>query len=151
MLNYTFMKHLSNDVKSFRSLNGLKVLVVDDNSDSLELIRLILEGYSVQIATATSTREALKVLAHWEPDVLISDIAMPGEDGYSLMRQVRILSECGQCKHIPAIAITALITEDGQTQAFGAGFDVYTQKPVDPDGLGEIVAELVGNNARRCA
>ncbi len=73
------------------SLTDLKVLVVDDNKDYLELLKFVLEDFSLVVRIATSVKAALKVLANWEPDVLISDIAMPYEDGYSLIRQIRNL------------------------------------------------------------
>ena len=126
-----------------QSLDGLKVLVVDDNHDSLELTKIILESFSVVVRLAKSVKEALKVLTQWETDVLISDIAMPYEDGYSLISQIRILEECQQCKHLPAIALTALTTEDGRTRAFLSGFDVYEEKPLNIDSLAVVIAELV--------
>ncbi|KAF3890473.1 MULTISPECIES: response regulator [Nostocales] len=126
-----------------QSLDGLKVLVVDDNDDCLELLKLILEGFSVVVRLAKSVKEALKVLAQWEPDVLISDIAMPYEDGYSLIRQIRILEKCQQYKYLPAIAITGLTTQDEHARAFKSGFDVYTEKPLNIDFLAKVIAELV--------
>ncbi|MUG98228.1 response regulator [Scytonema sp. UIC 10036] len=126
-----------------QSLDGLKVLVVDDNDDSLELLKQILEDFSVVVRLAKSVKEALKVLAQWEPDVLISDIAMPHEDGYSLMRQIRILEKRVHCKYLPAIAITGLTTEDARAQAFMSGFDVYEEKPLNIDFLVTVIAELV--------
>lgn len=117
------------------------MLVVDDNVDNLVLIRSILEEYGVQVVTATSAREALQAITHMKPDILISDIVMPGEDGYSLIRQVRNL-ESKQDRNIPAIALTAGILEEGRTLALNAGFHMYETKPINFDKLLTAVAHL---------
>lgn len=121
-------------------LNNLRVLVVDDDTDTLELIRFILEQYDSQVSSTASTTEAFEVIRLWEPDILISDLAMPVEDGYSFIRKVRSLQQ-GQ---IPAMALTALVTQ--QQIALEAGFSTYIVKPFHPEDLVKVIASLVKNN-----
>lgn len=130
--------------RELQTLNGLQVLVVDDDIDSLDLLVFILEEYGVQVLKAKSAPQALNIIRQFEPDLLISDIAMPGEDGYELIRQVRNLS-CAQRRQIPAIALTACIIEEGGILALESGFQLYLTKPVEPDELVAVVAKLVGS------
>lgn len=88
---------------SFSSLKGLQVLVVDDSADCRDLLKFILEEFLVVVKIATSVQEALLVLMQWQPDILISAIAMPGEDGYSLMRQLRIIEKYQQRKPLSTL------------------------------------------------
>ncbi len=136
-------------MNNFPSLDGLRilVLVVDDNIDTLELFAVILSQYGVEAITAASVAQAIDVLAQFVPDILISDIAMPGEDGYSLIRQVRAL-EAFQEGVLPAIALTAYAGEAERVQALEAGFQMHVSKPVDPFELAAVVASLA---ARRLA
>lgn len=127
------------------TLDGVRVLVVDDSADTLELIRFILEQYKAQVMTAASVGEALDAIAQLKPDVLISDIGMPDGDGYSLIRQVRIL-ESEQERQIPAIALTAFAREEEHTLALNAGFCVHIPKPVEPTELVAVVASLAGRS-----
>jgi two-component system, chemotaxis family, CheB/CheR fusion protein len=127
------------------SLAGVRVLVVDDMANVRELFTTILEQYEASVTTATSASEALATLRA-NPlgyDVLLSDISMPGEDGYALIRQVRQLSivEGGQ---IPAAALTALARSEDATNALAAGFQTHLSKPVSPDRLVIVVASLAG-------
>ncbi len=122
-------------------LDGLRVLVVDDDVDSLALVRFILEQCDAQVSATTSTRQAFDVIRLWEPDILISDIAMPDEDGYSLMRKVRNLP--GEIAKIPAIALTALVKQEALARVLDSGFSTYVAKPFDPDELVKVVATLV--------
>ncbi len=134
-------------MNNFPSLDGLRILVVDDNIDTLELFAVILSQYGVEAITAASVAQAIDVLAQFVPDILISDIAMPGEDGYSLIRQVRAL-EAFQEGVLPAIALTAYAGEAERVLAFEAGFQMHVSKPVDPFELVAVVASLA---ARRLA
>ncbi len=127
-------------------LNGLRVLVVDDNIDSLFLIKAILEEYDVQVSTAVSVQQALEAIAQNQPDVLISDIIMPIEDGYDLIGKVRNLPP-EQGGLIPAIALTAGDIEQGRAMAIAAGFQIYESKPIDPDALVAAIA-LVGFSSK---
>ena len=126
-------------------LEGLRVLVVDDSADTLDLIALILEQYKAQVRTATSVDEALQAIAQVKPDVLISDIGMPDQDGYSLIHQVRILEGDGG-KQIPAVALTAFAGEEDRTLILNSGFQMHIPKPVEPTELVAIVANMVGRD-----
>jgi CheY-like chemotaxis protein len=127
-------------VNNFLDLNSLRILVVDDDSDNLELTSIILETYGVQVMKAASASEALKIVRQFELDVLVSDIAMPEQDGYSLIRQVR------QVTQIPAIALTALAMPEERSMALKSGFQLYLTKPVEPMDLVTEVAKLVGRS-----
>jgi CheY-like chemotaxis protein len=133
-------------MNNFPSLDGLRILVVDDNIDTLELVAVILSQYGVQVTTAASVAEALEALAQFVPDILISDIAMPGEDGYSLIRQVRALEAFQGV--LPAICLTAYAGEAERVLALEAGFQMHVSKPVDPLELVTVVDSLA---ARRLA
>jgi CheY-like chemotaxis protein len=132
---------VTEQVNDFSSLDGLRVLVVDDNIDSLELITVILDQYGIEIITATSAVEAIEAIAQSIPDILISDIAMPLEDGYSLIRKIRKLSPA-QGGQIPAIALTAYAKHEDRLLALEAGFQMHVPKPVDPFELVTVVAKL---------
>ena len=128
---------------SIQLLKGLRVLVVDDDASVLELLRTILEDYGVLVTAVVSVEEAIALLRAnpGQYDVLLSDIGMPYEDGYSLIRQVRALSADlgGQ---IPAAALTAYVTDEEQRKSLEAGFQKHIIKPVEPEQLAAIVAEL---------
>jgi PAS domain S-box-containing protein len=127
------------------SLRGLRVLVVDDDPDALDLVATILRRAEAEARLCTSPPEALDVLRSWKPHVLVSDIEMPGEDGYSLIRKVRELSgsEGGQ---IPAVALTAYGRPEDRVRTLSAGYSMHVAKPVDPVELGVIVANLAGRS-----
>ena len=123
--------------------------MVDDHVDTLELVTIILGEYGTEVITAASATEALEAItqgargaiAPLKPNILISDIAMPGVDGYSLIRKVRTLSS-EQGGQIPAIALTAYASEDERTRILDAGFQMHISKPVEPSELVAIVAKL---------
>jgi CheY-like chemotaxis protein len=121
------------------------VVVVDDCPDTLELIAFILEQCRAQVQTATSVEQAIKAIAQLKPDILISDIGMPDEDGYSLIRQVRTL-EVDQGKPILAVALTAFAREEDRTRTLDAGFQMHLPKPVEPAELVAVVANLAGRS-----
>ncbi|MBW4421233.1 MAG: response regulator [Myxacorys californica WJT36-NPBG1] len=132
-------------------LNGVHVMVVDDEPDSLEFVAFVLKQSGAQVTTATSAIEVLQALPQLKPDVLVSDIGMPEIDGYMLIRQIRMLptEQSGQlpaiskeiCR-IPAIALTAYAGEANHQQALDTGFQWHLSKPVEPDELVAIVAKL---------
>ncbi len=128
------------------SLRGLRVLVVDDDPDALDLIATILRRAEAEAMPCSSPPEALAMLRMWKPHVLVSDIEMPGEDGYSLIRKVRQLAgpEGGQ---IPAVALTAYGRPEDRMRSLSAGYSMHVAKPVDPVELGVIVANLAGRSA----
>jgi two-component system CheB/CheR fusion protein len=115
-------------------LNGLRVLVVDDDADSLEALVEMLSQAGAEVRAAPSAAEAMRVLEEFGPQVLVSDIAMPGEDGYSLLRRIRALGP-EQGGNIPALALTALAGEEDRRRALSAGFQMHLAKPADFDRL----------------
>jgi CheY-like chemotaxis protein len=129
-------------VNNFPAFDGLRVLLVDDNIDNLELLAIILEQYGTEVITAASAAEAIQAIAQSIPDILISDIAMPLEDGYSLIRQIRKLPP-EQGGLIPAIALTAYAKNEDRLLALEAGFQMHLPKPIDPDELIAVVMKLV--------
>ena len=124
------------------NLNGVKILVVDDEADMRYLTKFILEQYGAEVTLVASALEALTVLDRFSPDVLISDIGMPAMDGYMLMRQVRNRSP-KQGGQIPAIALTSYAGEFDQKQALTVGFQRHVAKPVQPEELVKAVASIV--------
>jgi hypothetical protein len=119
------------------------VLLVDDDLDSLDLAAAILSSAGAVVKTCLSSPEALELIPSWRPDVLISDIEMPGDDGYALIRKVRALDR-SRGGGIPAIALTAYGRMDDRIRAISAGYSMHIPKPVDPAELTTIVASLAG-------
>ncbi|HEY9652980.1 MAG TPA: ATP-binding protein, partial [Coleofasciculaceae cyanobacterium] len=122
------------------TLERIRVLVVDDEADSREFIAFVLEQQGAIAKTVESASEALQVFSQFRPDVLISDIGMPETNGYMLMRQIRALDDT---HNVIAIALTAYASEDDQQQAYQAGFQRHVAKPIEPEKLVAIVANLV--------
>ncbi|MFT3928516.1 MAG: ATP-binding protein [Myxococcales bacterium] len=123
-------------------LSGLKVLVVDDEADARDLLRAVLEHSDAQVLTAENTSQAMAILEGERPDVLVSDIGMPGEDGYSLIGRVRALKP-SQGGRIPAVALTAYASPQDRTRALARGFNHHVTKPVDASELLVVIASLV--------
>ncbi|MBW3586379.1 MAG: PAS domain-containing protein, partial [Cyanobacteria bacterium 0813] len=127
------------------SLDGLQILVVDDEADTRELLKYVLQTYGAEVLTVESARGAIAALTE-QPgryDVLISDIGMPEENGYFLIRQVRALAAEAGGK-IPATALTAYASDQEQEMAIKAGFQTHIAKPVNPVQLGFMIANLAG-------
>ena len=122
-------------------LAGLKILVVDDQADARDLIKRVLEDCSGDVLTAANAEEALALVESARPDVLISDIGMPGADGFQLLKSVRALGPERGGK-VPAIALTAFARSEDRTRALRAGFLVHVSKPVDPSELVATVASV---------
>ncbi len=122
-------------------LDGVRVLVVDDQPDTRELLKAMLEGCGASVTVAASTEEALGLLAQNVPDVLVSDIAMPGEDGYELIRRVRALPR-ERGGRVPAAALTAYARTEDRLRAIKSGFQIHVPKPVELNELAAIVASL---------
>jgi PAS domain S-box-containing protein len=127
---------------------GLTVLLVDDEEDAREALRLILQQNGMLVTTAASAREACELVERLQPDILLSDIAMPGEDGLSLIRRVRMLpfDRGGQ---VPAIAISAYAGAEDRRKALLAGFQRHMAKPVDPAHLLAAIATITRRAASR--
>ncbi|MEH2202517.1 MAG: response regulator [Nostoc sp.] len=135
---------MSNQSMSFK---GLRLLVVDDDFDTRTLLTYLFELGEAEIITAASAGEAIKIMSFYKPDVLISDIYLPDEDGYSLLLKVRNL-EAKRGREIPAIALTASASDEDRKCACLAGYDIYRCKPIDLDELAFLVASLVGIDNR---
>jgi len=123
------------------TLDGIKVLVVDDEPDARELVKLVLEACNAQVITAASAQDALEALQHEQLHILVSDIGMPQEDGYQLIRQVRKLSPDRGGK-IPAVALTAYARAEDRKRALLAGYQMHVTKPIEPSELIAVVSSL---------
>ncbi len=131
--------------KEDKSLNGIKILIVEDDPDSREVLQLFLEQSGAIIKSVESAEEAMTLLrksADGLPDVIVSDLAMPNEDGYSLIGRIRNLAvEFGG--EIPALALSAFASKENKNKAYLAGFQKYHTKPFDPDGIIEDIRQLL--------
>jgi PAS domain S-box-containing protein len=123
-------------------LHGIRVLVVDDDEDAREVVSMALAQCGAETAAAASAGEALRLLPQFRPHVLVSDIGMPGEDGYSLIRRVRALGATS-LRDVPAVALTAYTQPEDQRRALGAGFQKFVPKPVEVHELAAVVRTLV--------
>jgi PAS domain S-box-containing protein len=121
------------------SLSGIRVLVVDDQRDARDLLGTILRQYGAEVRVAESTMAALEALEQEPFDALVSDIGMPLEDGYVLVRKLRAMSDQPRLARLPAVALTAYARNEDQRQALDAGYDVHVAKPIEP---GRLVAAL---------
>lgn len=121
-------------------LKDLCLLVVDDDSDSQILLTWILRDEGANVVTAASATEALEALERSQPDIVLSDIAMPEKDGYWLINQIR---KRQRDKQLPAIAVTAVSTEESRCLALSLGYQMYFQKPIEPVQLVKAIANLV--------
>jgi signal transduction histidine kinase/CheY-like chemotaxis protein len=123
------------------SLNNVQVLLVDDDPDTLQLLFVSLSDSNARVQAASSVSEALEMLEWFNPDVLVSDLAMPGEDGYSLISKVRAI-EAEKGKHTPAVALTSYVRIEDRTRALSAGFNMFVPKPIQPNELIIAIASL---------
>ncbi|MDQ3421410.1 MAG: ATP-binding protein, partial [Acidobacteriota bacterium] len=126
-----------------RMLQGVSVLVVDDERDARELIRFLLEECHAEVMLAENAAEALEILRRSRPDVLLSDIGMPNQDGYALIRNVRELA-ASDGGDTPAAALTAFARSEDRRRALLAGYQSHVAKPVEPAELVTVVASLAG-------
>ncbi len=123
-------------------LTGVTVLVVDDEADARDLAKAVLEQRGARVGVAATAREAIDRLRERLPHVLVADIGMPGEDGYSLIRRVRSSEDC-RLAGLPAVALTAYGREEDRVRMLQAGFQQHVAKPLYPDELVAVVASLV--------
>jgi PAS domain S-box-containing protein len=123
------------------TLRGRRVLAVDDDESTQELVATMLLMYGVSVRTAGRAAQALQILSEWRPDVLLTDIAMPGEDGYALMRRIRSMP--GPLGTIPAVALTAYTDPQSVQNAFAAGFDAHLGKPLEPHVLADALSKVL--------
>ena len=134
------------NVDNAKKLNGLRVLVVDDEPDARQIISTLIRRTGAEVFACESANEALEALETWHPDVLMSDIAMPGEDGYSLINRVRSLpAERGG--EVPAAAFTAYAREEDRQRALEAGYQIHIAKPISSGQLVAMIAQLAGRAA----
>ena len=124
-----------------RELRGRRVLAVDDDESTRDLVATMLVMYGVSVRTAARTSQAMQVLANWNPDVLLADIAMPGEDGYELIRRIRALPP--PLGRIPAVALTGYTDPHSVQRAFASGFDAHLGKPLEPDVLADALTKVL--------
>lgn len=130
-----------NKTKSTPDLKGLRVLLVDDDEDARESMRVLLNLFGADIHAVDSARNALQKISSFQPDVLVSDIAMPEEDGYSLIKKVREQGN-NHDSEVPAIALTAYATAEDARRILEAGFQAHLAKPVDAHELGHRILEI---------
>lgn len=128
-------------------LDDVRVLIVDNDSDAREILDLMLSQCGAKVTTATTAREALEVLQQAKPDVLVSDIGMPGEDGYWLIKKVRALDQESE-KGIPAVALTGYAGPEERLRLLSAGYQVHVAKPVELNELAIVIANLAGGLAK---
>jgi len=139
-------EHKSNGTKPdggpVKKLDGIRVLIVDDDADAAGMLQFALGAAGAEVRTSSSVPDAFISLAEWLPDVLLADINMPGEDGYSLIRHLRS-REPGNGANIPAIALTAMARPEDSERALSSGFQLHIAKPVDIEDLSGAVRSLV--------
>jgi CheY-like chemotaxis protein len=127
------------------TLRGVRVLVVDDEHDTREVLSVMLSRYGSEVRAAGSVAEALEVFGQWVPDVLVSDIGMPEEDGYALIEKIRALPQ-EDGADVPAIALTAFAAAQDKERALAAGFQRHLAKPIEPVALAKNVARILGRS-----
>ncbi|WP_088892046.1 hybrid sensor histidine kinase/response regulator [Leptolyngbya ohadii] len=133
----------------FPCLSGVQVLAVDDEPDAREFVSEVLSQCGAVVTVASSTQEALTLLEHGSYDILLSDIGMPGSDGYALIQHIRSNPSTHFCR-IPAIALTAYARVEDRVRALNAGFQNHVPKPVEPIELAAVVANLMGVQSPIC-
>lgn len=125
-------------------LSGVRILAVDDAEDTRALLHFVLEHYGADVITAGSAQDAMEVLERWQPDVIVCDIGMPDEDGYSFIRRVRQLRQGGDT---PAVAVTGYVRVEDRMRALDAGYQMFVPKPVQPMELVSLIASVTGRAA----
>jgi CheY-like chemotaxis protein len=126
-------------------LAGVRVLIVDDDKDACNMLEFALGSSGAEVRTSLSVSQAFDHLSHWSPDVLLTDINMPGEDGYSLINRLRASDNERQAS-VPAIALTAMARPEDGEKAVSAGFQLHLPKPVDIEELTRAIARLAETN-----
>ena len=122
-------------------LNGVRVLSVDDDADALDLVAVIVTTAGATVKTCSTAAQAFQLISQWRPDVLVADIEMPGEDGYSLIRKIRTL-DANDGGETPAVALTAYGRSEDRIRALSEGYTMHVPKPVDPGELTTIIASV---------
>jgi CheY-like chemotaxis protein/anti-sigma regulatory factor (Ser/Thr protein kinase) len=130
-------------------LTNIRVLIVDDEADVRELLTLILESRGGDVRAVSSAAEAFEAIDSFKPDVLLADLRMPEEDGYSLIHKVRARERERRSEHLSAIAVTAYASPSDRARALDAGYDGHLAKPVVPDEVVRVVADVAAAVAGR--
>jgi PAS domain S-box-containing protein len=125
-------------------LDGVRVLVVDDDSDTRQMLQAVLSECQADVFTASSAAEAIKEIERRKPDVLVSDLGMPKQDGYELIKEVRKMESADNSTRIPALALTAYAKTEDRVRALAGGYQVHLSKPVEPAEFLLVVANLAG-------
>tara|TARA_B110001454_G_scaffold219136_1_gene250291 strand:- start:22540 stop:27075 length:4536 start_codon:yes stop_codon:yes gene_type:complete len=133
-------ENLGQDKKEAPSLEGYKILVVDDDESTREALAIYLKSFGAEVLSTDSARETLKQIATFNPDILLSDIAMPEMDGYSLIKEIRLSNQL-HIRNVPALALTAYATEADVQQAIDAGFQAHCPKPIDAGELARVIVK----------
>ena len=135
-----------NDHFEFNSrLAGIHVLLVEDDLDTLDLLSAALKSQKATVTAVSSAAEALASIRTSTPDIVVSDIAMPGEDGYQLIKKINAISLDGESR-IPVVAITAYAKEEDRQRALSSGFHSYLAKPIELSELVDVLADGVRSN-----
>lgn len=124
-------------------LDGVRILVVDDDADTRDVVKAILSSCGSEVNCCESAAEAIKAIRDWKPDLLVSDIGMPHEDGFDLILKVR-KHRSKRARLMPAVALTAYATKDDQARTLAAGFQAHVNKPVEPEVLVRSIASALG-------
>ena len=128
-------------------LDGLRVMIVDDEAETRDLLTIMLAQHGAEVKACASAAEALDAIEQWRPYVLVSDIGMPGEDGYALIRKLRALGpERGG--NTPAVALTAYARSEDRLRALAAGFQMHVSKPIETVELIMVIASLAGRASK---
>jgi CheY-like chemotaxis protein len=122
------------------SLAGLNILLVDDEADTLTMFRDALEAAGAQVKALASGAEAVREMDHWRPDIVVTDLGLPGMDGYALLKKIR---EMAAHRNVPAVAVSAYARPEDRFRALGAGFQAHLAKPIDPVTLVRALAAAV--------
>jgi len=127
-----------------QSLEGIRILVVEDDNDARELVTRVLRDFRAEVREASTVESAKTALREFFADLVVSDISMPGEDGYDLIRYLR--SSGSALGHIPAIALTAFARDEDRNRVLEAGYQRHLVKPIDTLKLVEMAAALIGRS-----
>ncbi len=133
--------------KAVQTLNGVRVLVVDDEPDTLETVETVLSRCGADVHTAATVEAALDEVTRWHPDLVVSDIGMPGEDGYSLIARLRALGPAAG-GNVPAIALTAYARVEDRLRVLTAGFQMHVPKPIEPAELVAVISSVAAWHPR---
>ena len=136
-----FTNGIGPSINDLTRLRGLRALIVEDEADAREMLEVLLIQFGAEVKASASAQEALRILEQWKPDVLVSDVGMPNEDGYSLIHQIRALDPA-RGGRIPAIALTGYSRPEDRTQLLAAGYQVHLSKPVDLAQLIDAILSL---------